>query len=99
MTSSLYVAERGAGPKTVVLLHGFGSCHDIWHEVTSVLVLGIRTLAYDLPGHGLSLDFPESGPARTAARAVLADLSARGIGRVHLAGHSMGGAVAALMAL
>ncbi len=99
MVSSLYVAERGAGPKTVVLLHGFGSCHDIWREVTSALAPGIRTLAYDLPGHGLSLDFPGSGPARTAARAVLADLTARGVTRAHLVGHSMGGAVAALMAL
>jgi pyruvate dehydrogenase E2 component (dihydrolipoamide acetyltransferase) len=99
MVSSLHVAERGAGPKTVVLLHGFGSCRDIWREVTSALAPGIRTLAYDLPGHGLSLDFPGNGSARTAARAVLADLAARGTGRVHLAGHSMGGAVAALMAL
>ena len=99
MVSSLYVAERGAGPKTVVLLHGFGGCHDIWREVTATLAPGIRTLAYDLPGHGLSLDFPGSGPAKTAARAVLADLAARGIARVHVAGHSMGGAVATLMAL
>jgi len=99
MVSSLHVAERGAGPKTVVLLHGFGSCHDIWHEVTSALAPGIRTLAYDLPGHGLSLDFPGNGSARTAARTILADLAARGVGRTNLAGHSMGGAVAALMAL
>ena len=99
MVSSLYVAERGAGSKAVVLLHGFGGCHDIWREVTAALAPDIRTLAYDLPGHGLSLDFPGSGPARIAARAVLADLAARGIGRVHVAGHSMGGAVAALMAL
>src|SRR5690606_39040719 len=34
-----------------------------------------------------------------AAQAILADLSARGLQRVHLAGHSMGGAVAALMAI
>ncbi|MGX9144142.1 alpha/beta fold hydrolase [Mesorhizobium sp. 128a] len=99
MVSSLYVAERGAGPKTVVLLHGFGGCHDIWREVTATLPPGIRTLAYDLPGHGLSLDFPGGGPAKTAARAVLADLAERGIGRVHVTGHSMGGAIAALMAL
>ncbi|RWO52397.1 alpha/beta fold hydrolase [Mesorhizobium sp.] len=99
MISSLYVAERGAGPKTVVFLHGFGGCHGDWHEVISTLAPGSRTLAYDLPGHGLSLDFPGGGPARTAARAVLADLAARKIRRVHLVGHSMGGAAAVLMAL
>ncbi|MEP6565057.1 MAG: alpha/beta fold hydrolase [Mesorhizobium sp.] len=99
MISSLYVAERGTGPKTIVFLHGFGGCHDVWRAVTSRLPPGIRALAYDLPGHGLSLDFPGSGPAKTAARAVLADLAARKAKRVHLVGHSMGGAVATLMAL
>ncbi|RWC07679.1 MAG: alpha/beta fold hydrolase [Mesorhizobium sp.] len=99
MISSLYAAERGAGPKTVVFLHGFGGCHGDWQEVISTLALGSRTLAYDLPGHGLSLDFPGGGPAKAAARAVLADLAARRIRRVHLVGHSMGGAAAVLMAL
>lgn len=99
MISSLYAVERGAGSKTIVFLHGFGGCHDDWREVISTLAPEARTLAYDLPGHGLSLDFPEGGTAKTAARAVLADLAARKITRVHLIGHSMGGAVAVLIAL
>src|SRR5260370_38657882 len=100
MISSLYAADRGAGPKTVVFLHGFGGCHDVWRDVISMLTPGVRTLAYDLPGHGLSLHFPDSGPAKTAARAVLADLTARGMKKKgHLVGHSMGGAGATLMAL
>ncbi|TIT03181.1 alpha/beta fold hydrolase [Mesorhizobium sp.] len=99
MISSLYAAERGAGPRTIAFLHGFGGCHGDWHEVISTLAFGSRTLAYDLPGHGLSLDFPGGGPAKAAARAVLADLAARRIKRVHLVGHSMGGAAAVLMAL
>ncbi|MER8425828.1 alpha/beta fold hydrolase [Mesorhizobium sp. M1403] len=99
MTRSLYAAERGTGPTTIVFLHGFGGCHDDWRDVVAPLAPGARTLAYDLPGHGLSFDFPGGGPARIAASAVLADLSARGIKRAHLVGHSMGGAVAALMAL
>ncbi|MCZ8544584.1 alpha/beta fold hydrolase [Mesorhizobium qingshengii] len=99
MTSSLYAAEQGVGSKAIVLLHGFGGCHDVWREVISSLAPSARTLAYDLPGHGLSLDFPAAGPAKVAAKAILADLSARGLKRVHLVGHSMGGAVATLMAL
>ena len=58
-----------------------------------------RTIAYDLPGHGGSLTFPDAGPAKTAAHAILADLAARGVDKAHLVGHSMGGAIAALMAL
>jgi pimeloyl-ACP methyl ester carboxylesterase len=98
MTASLFAAEQGIGSKAIVLLHGFGGCHDVWREVISALAPATHTLAYDLPGHGLSLDFP-AGPAKVAARAVLADLSQRRLKRVHLVGHSMGGAVAALMAL
>ncbi|TPK91460.1 MULTISPECIES: alpha/beta fold hydrolase [unclassified Mesorhizobium] len=99
MVASLHAAEQGVGSKAIVLLHGFGGCHDVWRDVISLLAPPARTLAYDLPGHGLSLDFPGAGPARVAARAILADLSARALKRVHLVGHSMGGAVAALMAL
>lgn len=99
MTSSLYCAEQGIGSRTIVLLHGFGACHDVWRDVVAVLAPLARTLAYDLPGHGLSLDFPGAGPAKIAARAVLADPAVRAARRIHLVGHSMGGAVATLMAL
>ncbi|TPK65261.1 alpha/beta fold hydrolase [Mesorhizobium sp. B2-4-19] len=99
MISSLHAAEKGAGSKTIVLLHGFGGCADVWRDVIVSLAPSARTLAYDLPGHGLSLDFPDAGPAKVAARAVLADLAARRAKRIHLVGHSMGGAVATLMAL
>lgn len=99
MLPSLNVAEYGAGPKTIVLLHGFGSCHETWRDVISALAPSARVLAYDLPGHGNSLESDGNGGAKQAARAVLADLIARRLGKVHLVGHSMGGAIATLMAL
>ncbi|MBZ9678739.1 alpha/beta fold hydrolase [Mesorhizobium sp. ES1-1] len=99
MTASLFAADQGAGSRAIVLLHGFGGCHETWRDVISALSPSRRVLAYDLPGHGLSLDFPGAGPARVAADALLADLSLRRLARVHLVGHSMGGAVATLMAL
>lgn len=99
MISSLHAAEQGSGSKTIVLLHGFGGCSDLWCDVIVSLAPCARTLAYDLPGHAQSLDFPDAGPAKVAAKAVLADLAARAVKRVHLVGHSMGGAVAVLMAL
>jgi pimeloyl-ACP methyl ester carboxylesterase len=99
MTSSLHVAELGVGPRTIVLLHGFGGCGEAWLEVASILAIGARTLAYDLPGHGLSLDFAGNGTPKAAARAVLTDIAERGLGKVHLVGHSMGGAIATLIAL
>lgn len=99
MQSPPHVAECGAGPKTIVFLHGFGGCHTIWRDVVAALVPGVRALAYDLPGHGESLECQGTGGAMPAARAILADLAARRLGKIHLVGHSMGGAIATLMAL
>jgi len=97
---ALFVRETGdGGAAPVVLLHGFAGTHAVWREIQPRLAREVRTLAYDLPGHGGSFDYPEAGPAKVAAVAILADLEARGIDRAHLVGHSMGGAVAALMAL
>ncbi|MDG4881597.1 alpha/beta fold hydrolase [Mesorhizobium sp. WSM4884] len=98
MLPSLHVAESGAGLKTIIFLHGFGGCHSIWRDVIAALAPAVRALAYDLPGHGGSLQC-ESAGAKQAARAILTDLGARRLGKVHVVGHSMGGAIAALMAL
>ena len=99
MAAELHAVEAGTGRQTVVLLHGFGFDHALWERLQAGLAPHARILAYDLPGHGDSLDYPGAGPARLAARAVLDDLAARTIPRAHVVGHSMGGTVAALMAL
>jgi pyruvate dehydrogenase E2 component (dihydrolipoamide acetyltransferase) len=96
---AIHASERGTGPQTVVFVHGFGADHHAWNAIAASLPQGARTLAYDLPGHGLSLEAQGAGSAKFAARTILADLARRGIDTVHVVGHSMGGAVAALMAL
>lgn len=99
MSGEIYARVQGKGPNTVVLLHGFGGHHDVWHDIQPSLTASGRVLAYDLPGHGRSIAFPGAGPAHVAAKAILADLGARGVSRAHLVGHSMGGAIAVLCAL
>lgn len=95
-----WTPETGTGEGVaVVLLHGFGASHAVWAELGERLGRETAVLAYDLPGHGGSFDHPEAGPPKVAASAILADLAARGIARAHLVGHSMGGAIAALIAL
>ncbi len=99
MSGDIYARVQGKGPETVVLLHGFGGHHDVWYDIQPALAARARVVAYDLPGHGRSLRYPGAGPAHVAAKAILADLGARGIARAHFAGHSMGGAIAVLAAL
>lgn len=96
---AIHCAENGDGAHTVVFVHGFGANHHVWDTLAARLAKRAKTLAYDLPGHGLPLDAPGAGSAKFAARAILADLSGRGVEAAHVVGHSMGGAVATLMAL
>lgn len=95
----LFGLMQGNGDETLVLLHGFGGCHEQWQPLADDLAQHMQVLAYDLPGHGRSLAFLHAGPAKLAARAVLEDLDARRLQKVHLAGHSMGGAIACLIAM
>jgi len=91
------VAEAGppdpARP-SLVWLHGAGMDRTVWTLVARDRRLtGWNSLAPDLPGHGGSHG---AAPASIAAAAgfVLRLLDARGLGRVVLAGHSMGAAIA-----
>lgn len=99
MSDALYAREKGNGREALVLLHGFGGHWMDWYDIQPDLASDARVLAYDLPGHARSLDHPAAGSASGMAKAILADLDRRGIPRVHVAGFSMGGAVATLMAL
>ncbi|MEM9107566.1 MAG: alpha/beta fold hydrolase [Pseudomonadota bacterium] len=97
---SLYAAEQGnSGGAPVVLLHGFGGNARVWADLQPALAPDRLTLAFDLPGHGRSLTAAGSERTGKMAGAVTQDLARRGFDRVHLVGHSMGGAVATLMAL
>lgn len=83
----------GDGPD-VVLLHGIARSLEDWDEQHELLSTRFRVTSVDLPGFG------ESGPPtapntmETMARAVLGLMTALDIGRAHVVGNSMGGAVA-----
>ncbi len=91
--------ELGAGDGVpVLLLHGFGADLNSWMFNQPALCEGRRAIALDLPGHGGSSKDVGSGDAGALADAVEGALAGLGIERVHLVGHSMGGAVAAVVA-
>lgn len=89
---------EGQGPP-IVMVHGFGGELLTW--AANQVPLSARHLVYalDLPGHGGSSQDLGSGGVPGLAEALLAFLDAAGIGRAHLVGHSLGGAVVLQAAL
>lgn len=92
-------AAAAAAATPVLFLHGFGGVGAQWWGLQTAVSFKAPTIAFDLPGHGKSLDFPEAGPPKIAARAMLAEMDAMGISKAHLVGHSMGGAISSLIGL
>jgi pyruvate dehydrogenase E2 component (dihydrolipoamide acetyltransferase) len=83
----------------VLLLHGFGADLNTWMFTQPALAEGRRAIALDLPGHGGSAKEVGAGTADVLTDAVERAVAALGIERVHLVGHSMGGAIAVSLAL
>ncbi|HQT73439.1 MAG TPA: acetoin dehydrogenase dihydrolipoyllysine-residue acetyltransferase subunit [Acidiphilium sp.] len=95
--------DGGRDVTPVVFLHGFASEALAWNGLIAALAQRAGAacpplLAFDLPGHGAA---PDSGEAsfEALAEAAIAALRAEGIGAAHLVGHSLGGALAARIAL
>ena len=92
--------ELGDGDSVpVLLLHGFGADLNTWMFTQPALADGRRVIALDLPGHGGSTKEVGPGNAEHLTDAVESAAGVLGIERVHLVWHSMGGAVAASLAL
>lgn len=85
---------HGEGDTTLFLFHGaYGSKAYFEHETAALVRAGLRVVAWDAPGYGLS-SLPEGlsieGMAEAAARLV----AHTGTGTNVLLGHSMGGIIA-----
>jgi pyruvate dehydrogenase E2 component (dihydrolipoamide acetyltransferase) len=95
------IRYAGAGQygDVVLLIHGYGGDRNSWLFLQEPLAAGRRVYALDLPGHGTSSKDVGDGSVGLLAGAALGVLDAiGGSGRVHLVGHSLGGAVAAAAA-
>jgi pimeloyl-ACP methyl ester carboxylesterase len=92
--------EGGSGPPLLVV-HGYLWSGTVWEDVIPLLQRDLRVIVPDLPGFGES---EKPSPARyaygyEAFTESLVDLVASlGVGRVSVCGHSMGGAVALMLA-
>ncbi len=90
----LHYVEEGQGPATV-LIHGLGGFAESWRHNVPELARHGRVIALDLPGAGRSGKPRRAYTLEFLAQALDRLLHTLGVDRVHLVGHSLGGAVAA----
>jgi len=101
----LRMIDTGSGAP-VVFIHGFGASLYGWrHTLSPVVAAGYRVIAFDNRGFGFSdKPAPQSGGEKlytnaAYARLVVALLDSLNLPSAVLVGHSMGGAIAAEVAL
>jgi pimeloyl-ACP methyl ester carboxylesterase len=83
--------RTGSGPP-LLLVHGLGSCKEMWRPVVPALATEREVIALDLPGFGSSPRGPGTVAGLVGAVAAFAD--ELGIDGWHVAGNSLGGGVA-----
>ncbi len=99
--ASLAVLEGGpVDAPVVVLLHGYSADRVVWMRFARHLAKDHRVVIPELAGHGTSGFTSGAGHSAPAQAARVATAMDRlGIDRAHVAGNSMGGFVAATLAL
>jgi pyruvate dehydrogenase E2 component (dihydrolipoamide acetyltransferase) len=99
MGRTLRCLELGKGDSVpLLLLHGFGADLNTWMFNQPAFCEVRRTLALELPGHGLSSKDVGAGDAVFFTDVIEAALTELDAERVHIVGHSMGGALAISLA-
>lgn len=93
-----YLDSGGTGTP-MLLVHGLCADLESWMFNISAIADGRRVIAIDLPGHGASSKDVGDGSTAFFVQCLEAFLSELGIDRVHIAGHSLGGAIAIAFAL
>ena len=93
------VVTRGAGPD-LILVPGLGSHHNVWDSVAGPLEAGYKLHIVQVNGFagvapGANADGPVSAPV---AEEIARYISAAGLTKPALVGHSMGGAIGMMLA-
>lgn len=97
----MHVIDAGGGGLAVLCVHGYCQSSAYWAPTLARLTEagGVRGIAPDLPGFGNSAADPGPYTMEAYADRLRDLLDSRGIGRIVLAGSSMGGVVAQHFAL
>ncbi|MEV4508767.1 alpha/beta fold hydrolase [Dactylosporangium sp. NPDC049525] len=90
---TLYTVRKGTG-EPLVLIHGIGHHWRAWEPVIDLLAAHHDVIAIDLPGFGRSPAPAENHGMPSAVEALAAYFAEAGLDRPHVAGNSLGGAIA-----
>ena len=85
--------DEGKGKETIIFIHGLGSYSQAWIKNVESLKANYRCIAIDLPGYGKSSKQPHSGLMTFYAGIINELVKELDLGKVYLAGHSMGGQI------
>ena len=91
----IHYSVAGAGPETLVLINGVGDDLDGWvNQTDDFVAAGLRVISFDNRGVGQSSQPPGPYTSRQMAADLKALVTELGLRAFHLAGVSMGGAIA-----
>jgi 3-oxoadipate enol-lactonase len=94
----MHYLQSGSG-HPVVFLHGWAAFKEIWWQTLEALAPYYHGIAFEWPGHGRSPARSEVTSLTDLAELVAQGCSKLGLRQVTVVGHSMGGRIAALLAL
>jgi len=88
----IHYFEIGKG-EIILLIHGYLESALVWRNLADKLSKKFKVIAIDLPGHGQSGVFTDENSMEFMATLIKELLDFRGIDKVFLIGHSLGGYV------
>jgi pimeloyl-ACP methyl ester carboxylesterase len=90
----LYYEDKGNGPDTLVMMHGWTSSHEIYQKPVETLQKQARCIIYDHRGHGGSKDANSGKPTMETLASDLNELiQGLSLSNITLLGWSMGAGV------
>ncbi len=90
----LYYEDKGNGPETIIMMHGWTSSHEIYQEPVETLQKQARCIIYDHRGHGKSKNANSGNPTmETLANDLNEIIQGISLSDITLLGWSMGAGV------
>ena len=90
----LYYEDKGNGPDTLIMMHGWTSTHEVFEKPVEMLQKQARCIIYDYRGHGMSKDANSGAPTmETLAEDLHELIEGLSLSEVTLLGWSMGAGV------